>query len=225
MVNPRNQQAIGIFGGTFDPIHYGHLRLAEEMAESLALSSIRFIPAGSPPHRTRPRTDAEHRLEMVKIATANNSRFIVDQREVQLPGLSYTVDTLRSLRVDVGNTQPLCLLLGADAFLGLSSWHRWQELFDLAHIAIAHRPGFPQSTWKDAMPDNLREEVATRMANPDDLNHCPAGLIVAQPITALDISATHIRDTLRAGRNPRYLLPDAVLEYIHIHQFYLPEPL
>lgn len=225
MVKPRNQQAIGIFGGTFDPIHYGHLRLAEEMAESLALSSIRFIPAGTPPHRTRPRTDAAHRLEMVKIATANNPRFVVDQREVQLPRLSYTVDTLRSLRAEVGDMQPLCLLLGADAFLGLSSWHCWQELFELAHIAIAHRPGFPQSTWKDAMPDILREEVATRMANSEDLNHCPAGLIVAHPITALDISATHIRDTLRAGRNPRYLLPDAVLEYIHTHQFYLPEPL
>ena len=223
MVNPRSLRPIGIFGGTFDPIHFGHLRLAEEMAESLALEHVRFMPAGTPPHRSRPRTDAPHRLTMVKIATANNPRFIVDQREVELPRLSYTVDTLHSLRAELGDEQPLCLLLGADAFLGLSSWHNWQELFNLAHIAIAHRPGFPQSTWKDAMADSLRDAIETRMANPEDMNTCAAGLIVTRPITALDISATHIRDTLRAGRNPRYLLPDAVLDYIHTHQLYLPE--
>jgi nicotinate-nucleotide adenylyltransferase len=222
--NPRHLQPIGIFGGTFDPIHFGHLRLAEEMAEALALDHVRFIPAGTPPHRSRPRTDALHRLAMVNIAAADNPRFVVDRREVALPRLSYTVDTLHSLRTELGQEQPLCLLLGADAFLGLSSWHCWRTLFDLAHIAIAHRPGFPQSTWKDAMPDILRDEIETRMANPEDLNTCSAGLIVTRPITALDISATHIRDTLRAGRNPRYLLPDAVLDYIHTHQLYLPEP-
>lgn len=224
MVDSAPLQPIGIFGGTFDPVHLGHLRLAEEMAESLGLDHVRFIPAGMPPHRIRPRTAAAHRLAMVRIATADNPRFRVDQREVQLPHVSYTVDTLYSLRAELGNTQPICLLLGADAFLGLSSWHNWRELFALTHITIAHRPGFPQSTWKDAMPEILREEVETRMANADDINHCAAGLIVTRPITALDISATHIRDTLRAGRNPRYLLPDAVLDYIYTEQLYLPEP-
>ena len=223
MANPRILQPIGIFGGTFDPIHFGLLRLAEEMAESLALEHVRFVPAGTPPHRTRPRTDGPHRLAMVKIAISNNPRFVLDEREVLLPSLSYTINTLRSLRDDFGNVQPLCLLLGADAFLGLSNWHCWQELFELAHIAIAHRPGFPQSTWKDAMPEILRDEIEKRMANPDDLISCAAGLIVTRQITALDISATHIRDTLRAGRNPRYLLPDTVLDYIHTHQLYLPE--
>ena len=223
VVNPPSSTPIGIFGGTFDPIHFGHLRLAEEIAESLSLDHVRFIPTGTPPHRNRPRTDALHRLAMVNIATASNPHFVVDQREVALPNLSYTVNTLHSLRAEFGNHQSLCLLLGADAFLSLSSWHHWQRLFDLAHIVIAHRPGFPQSTWKDAMPEILRDEIETRMANPEDLRHCAAGLITTRPITALDISATHIRDTLRAGRNPRYLLPDAVLDYIYTLQLYLPE--
>ncbi len=223
VANPRPLQPIGIFGGTFDPIHFGHLRLAEEMAESLELDHVRFIPTGMPPHRSRPRTGAIHRLEMVRIATANNPRFMVDEREALLPHLSYTADTLRALRAELGEQQSLCLLMGADAFLNLSSWQRWQELFLLSHIVIAHRPGFPQSTWKDAMPEVLRDEIDTRMANPQDLAHCAAGLIVSRAITALDISATHIRETLHAGRNPRYLLPDAVLDYIYTFQLYLPE--
>ena len=214
---------IGIFGGTFDPIHFGHLRLAEEMAEALCLASVRFIPAGTPPHRTRPRTDAHLRLEMVRLAIAGNPNFVLDDREVGLPRLSYTVETLTSLRAEVGPDQPLCLLLGADAFLGLTSWHRWQDLFTLAHIAVAHRPGFPQSTWKDAMPEALRAELEQRMAHAQDMTSCAAGLIVTRPITALDISATHIRDTLRAARSPRYLLPNAVLDYIQSNHLYLPE--
>ncbi|NOT16454.1 MAG: nicotinate-nucleotide adenylyltransferase [Sulfuriferula sp.] len=213
---------IGLFGGTFDPIHFGHLRLAEEMAEQIGLSQIRFIPAGTPPHRSRPRTEARHRLAMVELATANNARFVVDSREMAQTQLSYTVDTLHDLRRSFGLTQPLCLLLGADAFLGLSNWHRWRELFGLAHIAVAHRPGYPQSTWKDNMPEVLRDELEQRWAHPDDIKTCAAGLIVMRPITALDISATYIRDTLRAGHNPRYLIPDVVLDYIHTHQLYLP---
>lgn len=214
---------IGIFGGTFDPIHFGHLRLAEEMAEALELATVRFIPAGTPPHRIRPRTDAHHRLHMVRVAIAGNPRFVLDDREVDLPLLSYTVETLTSLRDELGSEQPLCLLLGADAFLGLTTWHRWQDLFALAHIAVAHRPGFPQSTWKDAMPEALRAELEARMAHPQDLSGAAAGLLATRPITALDISATHIRDTLRAARSPRYLLPDAVLDYIQANQLYLPE--
>lgn len=214
---------IGIFGGTFDPVHFGHLRLAEEMAEALGLVTVRFVPAGTPPHRTRPRTGAHHRLQMVRLAIAGNPRFVLDDREVDLPRLSYTVETLASLRGELGADQPLCLLLGADAFLGLTTWHRWQDLFTLAHIAVAHRPGFPQSAWKDAMPEVLRTELEARMAHPQDLSCRAAGLVVARPITALDISATHIRDALRAGHSPRYLLPDSVLDYIQAHQLYLPE--
>ena len=134
-------QPIGVFGGTFDPIHFGHLRLAEEMAEGLGLSQVRFIPAGQPPHRGAPRTAASHRLEMVRRAIAGNPRFEVDAREVQRPDPSYTVDTLTALRAELGNEQPLWLLLGADAFSGLPSWHQWRQLFELANIVVAARPG------------------------------------------------------------------------------------
>ncbi len=224
VADPRLPAPIGIFGGTFDPIHFGHLRLAEEMAESLALDTVRFIPAGQPPHRGQPQTAAEHRLAMVRLAVANNPRFVVDTREITRNALSFTIDTLLALRQELPANQAVCLLLGADAFLGLSHWHRWQELFALTHIAVAHRPGFPQDAWQQAMPESLRHAFDARRCSASDLHKSPAGKILTQPITALDISATHIRDTLQAGRNPRYLLPDVVLDYIHTHQLYTRIP-
>src|SRR5512135_3507350 len=132
---------IGVFGGTFDPIHFGHLRLAEEMADALGLERVLFIPAGQPPHRGAPRTAALHRLEMARHAVAGNPRFAVDAREVASPRPSYTVDTLDTLRAELGADRTLWLLLGADAFLDLASWHEWRRLFSLANIAVAARPG------------------------------------------------------------------------------------
>lgn len=212
-------QPIGIFGGTFDPIHFGHLRLAEEMAEGIGLSRVLFIPAGQPPHRGTPRTAAPHRLEMVRRAIAGNPRFAVDAREVQSPRPSYTVDTLTALRAELGDEQPLWLLLGADAFLGLPSWHEWRRLFELAHIAVAARPG-AQPMQSDAMPEVLKNEVSQRQvaAGPDT---GPAGSVLLRQTPPLDISATAIRDTLARHGSARYLLPDAVLDYIHEHQLYL----
>jgi len=212
-------QPIGIFGGTFDPIHFGHLRLAEEMADVIGLSRVVFIPAGQPPHRGAPRTAAPHRLEMVRRAIAGNPRFAVDAREVQRPSPSYTVDTLTALRAELGDEQPLWLLLGADAFLGLPSWHEWRRLFELAHIAVAARPG-AQLMQSDAMPEVLKNEVSQRQvaAGPDT---GPAGSVLLRATTPLDISATVIRDTLARHGSARYLLPDPVLDYIHEHQLYL----
>lgn len=217
------RHAIGLFGGTFDPVHFGHLRLAEEMAEAIGLEQIRFIPAGQPPHRRRPQTDARHRLAMVRLATDHNPRFCVDDREIRRDALSWTVDTLESLRNELGHQQPLYLLLGADAFLGLPGWHRWQHLFELTHIAIAHRPGYPQTQWQDAMTMGLREQFEQRL-NQHASQHSAAGQIITCPITALDISATSIREALFHQRSPRYLLPEQVLDYIHQHRLYQPEP-
>ena len=140
MANP-NVAPIGIFGGTFDPIHYGHLRLAQEIAESLRLAEIRLIPGGTPPHRAAPQVSSQQRLEMVRLAAAGNPLFTVDDREVKRSGPGYTIETLTELRREAGATQPLCVLLGADAFLELATWHRWHELFGLAHLIVAHRPG------------------------------------------------------------------------------------
>jgi nicotinate-nucleotide adenylyltransferase len=211
--------AIGILGGTFDPIHYAHLRLAEEMANALALFEVRLIPASIPPHRATPRVIAADRLEMTRLACAGNARFVVDDRECHRQGPSYTVDTLLELRAELGSERPLCLLMGVDAFLGLTTWSRWESLFGLAHIVIAHRPGFTLDG--AGMPPPLERQFETRRANAVlQLQGSGAGLVWLQPITPLDISATAIRAAIREGRSPRYLLPDSVLDYIHRNTLY-----
>lgn len=218
-LTPHPQHAIGVLGGTFDPIHYGHLRMAEELAEALGLTEVRIIPAGQPPHRTAPRTPARHRLEMARLAIAGNPRFKLDEREVLQARASYTVDTLSALRTELGKQQPIWLLMGADAFLGLSTWKEWQRLFELAHIAVAHRPGY-RLAQSDALDDGLRHELERRQVSgaPDT----PAGSVLLRPITQLDISATDIRSRLQEGRSARYLTPDSVLDYIQKNNLYSP---
>lgn len=212
---------IGILGGTFDPIHYGHLRLAQELAHGLGLAQVRLVPTGEPWHRAAPRAPAAHRLEMVRLACADNPLFVVDEREVASHAPGYTVETLTALRAELGDAQPLCLLLGADAFLGLETWHRWQELFGLAHIAVARRPGFSPLHGNSDMPAALRREFGSRCTeDAGRLQNEPAGRIFLYTITALDISATRIRADIARGASPRYLLPDAVLHYIHEHHLY-----
>ena len=216
-----NNAPIGILGGTFDPIHYGHLRLAEELAERLRLEEVRVVPSGTPPHRSAPAVAAEHRLAMARLATAANTRFRIDEREMRRAGPGYTFDTLKDLRAEAGEARPLALLLGADAFLEFATWHRWREIFGLAHIAVAHRPGFPAERWAERMPQPLAREYTSRlMQQPLAIHLSPAGGVTVVPFTALDISATAIRDMLRAGASPRYLLPAAVLDYIRSHQLY-----
>jgi nicotinate-nucleotide adenylyltransferase len=216
------QDAIGILGGTFDPIHFGHLRLAQEMAESLGLKAVRFIPAARPPHRVEPHCAALHRAEMVRLAIAGNPLFTLDLREFDREGPSYMVETLASLRAEIGHATPLFLLLGADAFLGIHSWHRWQELFDLAHVAVAYRPGFVLDAEDPGMQPALRSEWLRRYC--DGVPETACGAILMREITALDISASNIRIRLGHGSSPRYLLPEAVCDYIHIHQLYEKKP-
>ena len=216
---------IGVIGGTFDPIHYGHLRLAEELGETLKLAEMRLVPSGTPPHRGAPQAAAEHRLAMVRLAAAGNPRFSIDDREVARAGPGYTYDTLAGLRAECGESRPIVLVLGADAFLEFATWHRWHEIFPLAHIAVAHRPGFPVTHWDEHMPQPLAREYSARLMQMPLATHLqPAGGIVVVPFTALDISATMIRDRLRAGTSARYLLPDSVIDYIRKHQLYEKEP-
>ena len=212
---------IGILGGTFDPIHYGHLRLAQEVADKLRLVEVRFLPSGTPPHRSSPGAPAEDRLAMVQLGVTGNSLFTVDPRETLREGPGYTVDTLTAIRGEVGPAQSLVLMLGADAFLELATWSRWHQLFTLAHIAVAYRPGFPVDTWQSRMPQPLAAEYNKRlMRQPLGVHTAPAGGVVVVPIAALDISATLIRDAMRAGTNPRYLLPDKIIDYIQEHSLY-----
>lgn len=212
---------IGIFGGTFDPVHYGHLRLAEEIAERAKLAEVRFMPSGTPPHRGRPAADSPHRVEMVRVAIAGNERFVLDDRETRRVGPGYTYDTLTELRQEIGAQRSMALLLGADAFLELATWHRWRALFDLTHIIVAYRPGFPIDTWQARMPEPLAHEYSARyMQQPLAVHLAPAGGIAAVSMTGLDISATFVRTAVNAGLSPRYLLPEAVLDYIRTRRLY-----
>lgn len=216
---PKLSEPLGLFGGTFDPVHFGHLRLAEEAIAHLGLAGVRWLPAGQPPHRGRPQVTAGQRLDMVRLATAGNARFVVDAAEVEAASPSYTVPTLERLRGELGLAQPLVLLVGADAFAGLDSWHRWRELFDLAHLAVSHRPGFPVEM--ASLPDALATEFdRRRVADPSRLAASPAGSIVTFAMTQLAISATQIRRLLANGLSARYLLPDDVLDYIQTRSLY-----
>jgi nicotinate-nucleotide adenylyltransferase len=212
---------VGILGGTFDPIHYGHLRLAEELGETLRLEEVLIVPSGTPPHRGAPAVAAAHRLAMARLAAAGNARLKVDDRELRRAGPGYTFDTLAELRAEIGAARPLVLLIGADAFLEFATWHRWHEIFGLAHVAVAHRPGSPVERWPAHMPQPLAREYSARLLQQPLATHLsPAGGIVVVPFTALDIAATAIRDMLRAGSSPRYLLPAVVFDYIREKQLY-----
>ena len=201
---------IGIFGGTFDPIHYGHLRTALELSQRLELDAVHFVPVANPPHRSTPLNDGKLRLRMVEAAIRGEPGFVADDRELKRPGLSYTVDTLTSFRGELGADRSLCLLVGMDAFLGLPKWHRWGDLLELAHVVVAHRPG-----WEVPRSGVLGDWLTTRRApSAAELATRPAGFVHVQPVTQLEISSTDLRDTLRAGRDPKYLVPDGVRQII-----------
>ena len=201
---------MGIFGGTFDPIHYGHLRTAFEILETLRLPEMRFMPAGNPPHREQTVASNELRLEMVRAATAGQAAFTVDDREMRKRGPSYSVETLAELRGE-SPSRPLCLIVGMDAFLGLPKWHQWRELLNLAHLVVAHRPG-----WRAPSMGPLGELLVDRgTGTVADLHTAVAGRIYIHAVTQLEISSTEVRSLIQAGRDPRYLMPDGVRRIIH----------
>jgi len=209
---------VGVMGGTFDPVHFGHLRLAQEAAEILGLERVRWVPAGRPWHRTQPRSAAKHRLEMVRLAIRRNPLFELDDAEIRQGSPGYTVETLERLRKKFGPRRPLVLLLGTDAFRGLTTWERWRNLFDLAHVFVAQRPG--HSLTPGGMPAALASEWRRRAGTPAALRQRPAGAVVTYGTTALDISASAIRAHFAQSRSPRYLLPSVVLDYIRKHGLY-----
>jgi nicotinate-nucleotide adenylyltransferase len=205
----RALQPIGIYGGTFDPIHYGHLRTALELHAVLGLAEVRFVPTAAPPHRAAPMTPAALRMRMVEAAIRGVPAFVADGRELTRAGPSYTVDTLTSFRAEYP-AHSLCLLLGMDAFLGLPQWHRWSELLDLAHLVIAHRPG-----WTVPSTGVLGDLIGgRRTARASDLAAAAAGRVFVHAVTQLEISSTDLRSSIRAGLDPMFLMPDSVRQII-----------
>ncbi len=206
---------IGLFGGTFDPVHIGHLRSAVEVAEQFGFDELRLIPSARPPHRDSPRVSAAQRLEMVRLAVAGVAPLVVDDRELKRERPSWTIETLESLRAELDADDQLFLLVGWDAFCGLPSWHRWSELLDHCHILVLQRPDADSEA-----PEDLRDLLAARSAVDPQSLQGPAGQIAFVWQTPLAISATQIRQLLGEGRSVRFLVPDAVLAYIHAHDLY-----
>jgi nicotinate-nucleotide adenylyltransferase len=205
----QTHKAIGILGGTFDPIHLGHLRMGLELYEALDLAKVHIIPSYKPIYRKQPVASPSQRFSMVQCAVKNETALYADDREIRREGITYSIDTLIEMRSEMPDI-PLCLLLGIDAFLGLPSWHRWEEIFDYAHIIVAHRPHYH-------LPESgiVAELIQSRLQNETAIIHeTLAGTLLLRPITALEISATDIRKQIAMGRNPRYLLPDDVYNYI-----------
>ena len=203
---------IGVFGGTFDPIHYGHLRPAQEAVQRLSLTELRLIPAARPPHRPPPAASPAQRLAMVELAIHGLSGFRADDRELKRAGPSYTVDTLESLRTEFKVT-PLCLLIGADQFRSFETWHRWQDIRDLAHLILLSRPGPAPG----ALPAWARARECTDF---HDLHALAAGRLAFLSVKPQDISATRIRAALARGETAHGLLPETVLEYIETNRIY-----
>ena len=203
---------IGLMGGTFNPIHFGHLRPALEVAETLDLDEVRFIPAKQSPLRDKPCVSAQDRFNMVSLAIQNEPRFILDDRELNRDDVSYTVDTLLSFRRELGSDVSLCLMMGMDAYQNFTCWHQWEQILQLAHLVVSHRPNY--------FPENS-ELSRYHTDQIGDLSACPAGKVYFIAVTQLDISATLIREKQKNNRSIRYLLPDAVQNYISENKLYL----
>ena len=208
---------IGVLGGTFDPIHFGHLRLALELKQSLGLSQMRLMPCHRPVHRGEPQVSSAQRAEMIRLALLDCPELTLDERELRRDTPSYTFDTLRSLRAELGAAVSLIWAMGTDAFAALDSWNRWQELLDYTHLVVIERPGF---SLPDAGPVArlLQQHRAPALA----LDELPAGAIVLPSLRLLDISATGIRAQLAAGESAQFLLSESVRRYILAEGLYRP---
>jgi len=211
--------AIGLYGGTFDPIHFGHLRLATELGEAFQLDKVLFLPAGLPYHRGREaHATSDQRLTMVKLAIGRDARFDVDDRELRREGETYTYDTLTQIRAERGAGASLVFLTGSDAFSKVDTWHRWQELFDLAHFVVAIRAN--DENWQTKGPGIFPREVWPRITlEPRELS-APSGKVMTYFMTPISISSTAIRNLAAEGQSIRYLTPDPVVEYIRSHRLY-----
>lgn len=207
---------IGILGGTFDPIHYGHLRTALDVQQCLSLDEVRFIPCGEPVHRNKPIAEPLQRLAMVRAAIAGQKKFTVDDRELRRDGPSYMVDTLRSLKQDFPE-KSLALILGTDAFNGLSQWHQWETIFELANIIVMQRP---VSESKAKINKSMFALIKQRLTEVNDLKYKKCGCVCFVAVTQFEISATMIRQQWQQCNDIQFFLPDSVLTLIRQQNIY-----
>jgi len=203
---------IGVLGGTFDPVHFGHLQTAQQVYQQLGLERVIFVPAANPPHRSLPVASIEHRIRMLQLALPMYAGFELDDREKRLGGISYTVRTLESFRDEIGD-HPLGLMMGADAFVGFETWHRWQEILDLAHLLVMNRPGSSVSVLPDWALSRVGDDV-------DTLENSAGGRIYFLSLEPVAISATEIRAAIKRNEPVTGKLPETVIEYIETNNLY-----
>lgn len=210
------RSVVAFMGGTFDPVHFGHLRMALELKQALKADQFRLIPCGDPYHKTQRVSAADVRYEMLEWALRDDPELILDDRELNRQGPTYSYDTLVSLRDELGPDVSLVMVMGMDSFLSLPRWHNWQQLTELGHILVVHRPGSdleliePLQSWY----------AVHKAAELEQLRSNTNGFVFDLKKTMLEISATQIRGLLSAGQSPRYLMPDSVLEYINHNGLY-----
>ncbi len=218
---PEAPRRLGLFGGTFNPIHYGHLRSAEEVCEALALDHLWFIPAGHPPHKTAQGiTSFEVRLEMSRLAVGDHPVMSVSDLEGRRPGRSYSIETLRQIRLEVGPTWELYFILGLDAILEIATWKDYKDLFAMSHFVVLDRPGYDRQRLGEVLLGEVHP-LFRPLQGERSFQHPSGHNVVLQETTLMDISGTGIREMVRCGRSIRYLLPEAVREYIITHKLYL----
>jgi len=214
-----SSRCVGVLGGSFDPVHQGHVALAKQCIKELGLNELRVIPAGNPWQKSDLHTSSVHRVEMVRRAFADQAVPVtIDLQEIQRDAPSYSIDTLRALRAELGEETSIVFLIGADQLQQLHSWHQWQDLFNYSHICAASRPGF--ATDASHMQTEVSEEFTRRSATPENIRSAPCGLTYLTQGLAVDISATQIRAAFASGHEPELLVPPAVLDYINQHHLY-----
>jgi len=216
MTKPQTPNALALFGGTFDPIHTGHLRVCLEAGEALQASQVNLLPCAIPAHRDQPIASADQRLAMLNLALAGQSYLVADRRELERPGPTYTIDTLQEIRAEVGADRPVILIIGADQLAQLDRWKSWQRLLDVAHIAILTRPNCADT------PLHVDAFLKPHRAKRQELARHPAGFVTAIAVTALAISSSDIRRRLSHNQSVRYLVPDAVIDYLQSRGLYSP---
>ncbi|MGL4859775.1 MAG: nicotinate-nucleotide adenylyltransferase [Enterobacteriaceae bacterium] len=215
--SPGSKKLYALFGGTFDPIHYGHIKPVEALAAEVDLQHVLLLPNHVPPHRPQPEASPAQRLQMLQLVVAQHPLFSIDQRELRRTTPSYTIDTLQELRSELGRETPLAFIIGQDSLLTLHLWHRWQELLDYCHLLVCARPGYPN----ELQTTELRQWLAQhRTMIPEQLKLQPQGLIYLARTPLLDISATTIRQYQRLGQSCNDLLPPVIQSYIRQQGLY-----